>query len=114
MRNTDLYIATKVCWEHDVFVVVKPFGNNKYKIAISRNGREKIGEQIYSDVPKSKVLIYEKGGKKYRQDITIPSVHQKIEELYLHLYITNFKGIQPAAIVSELDYELPPANFLTA
>lgn len=101
MRDTALIIAMKVCWEHNIFVVVKPIGNNRYKLAISRNGREKIGEQVYGDKATQKYKVVEISGKKYKEEVTVESVHKKIEELYLHLYETNFKGIQPKPIVQE-------------
>lgn len=101
MVNTEFIKVLKVCWEHNVFVVVKPISRGKYKLAISRNGREKIGEKIYEDKPVHKTLIFEKNNKKYRQDVTIPSVHQMIESLYKDLYNKNFKGMEPKPIIQE-------------
>ena len=105
MRDTALYIATKVCWDHDVYVVVKPISQHKYKLAISRNGREKPGEQVYGDHPVTKPIFIERNGKKYRQEVFVPSVHQKIVELYLDLYQKNFKGMMPKPIEPENNYQ---------
>ncbi|MBN8565257.1 MAG: hypothetical protein J0M25_00795 [Flavobacteriales bacterium] len=105
MDNKEFNKVLKVCWEHDVFVVVKPITRGRYKLAISRNKREKLGENVYEDKPVNKTLIFEKNGKKYRQDVTIPSVHQMIEKLYFDLYEKNFKGMEPQP-VEPLDYDL--------
>jgi hypothetical protein len=101
MRDTPFIIATKVCWEHNFFVVVKPIGNHRCKLAISRNGKEKIGEQVYSDKTEKKVKIVEKAGKKYREEILVESYHKKIEALYLDLYKKNFAPMQPKPIIPE-------------
>jgi hypothetical protein len=100
MRDSALYVATKVCWEHDIYVVVVPVYNKKYRLAISRNGREKLGEQIYGDKEVTKTIEVEKYNKVQKHEIIIPSVHKKIEQLYLHLYETNFKGMMPQPIES--------------
>jgi len=101
MRDTPFIIASKVCWEHNIYVIVKPIGNHRYKLAISRNGREKLGEQIYGDKTVQKFKMIETSdGKKHRQEIMVESVHKKIEELYIDIYQKNFKGMMPQPIES--------------
>lgn len=103
MRITPLYIATKVCWEHDIYVVIKPVSNKKYRLAISRNGREKLGEQIYELQDVIKKVEVERFGRKQIQEVIIPGLYRKIEQLYLHLYETNFKGMMPQPIESNIN-----------
>ena len=113
MRNSALYIATKVCWEHNVFVIIKPVTKIKFKIAISRNGKEKLGEQVYGDKTVWKTVTTEVRGRTIKQAVEFPSVHKKVEMLYLDLYEKNFKGMQPAPLQpmpAEQNYQ--PFNYL--
>jgi hypothetical protein len=105
MENKALVRAMKVCWEHKMFVVVKPITKDKFRLAISRNGKEKVGEKVYENKPVTKILFIEANGKKYRQEVVIPSVHQMIETLYMDLYEKNFKGMEPAPVIP-VDFDL--------
>lgn len=88
MRDTELYFAQHFCWDHNIFIVVKPVNNNlKYRLAISRNGREKLGTQIYGDKQTLELIeTTDANGKKKKVTVRIPSVHEKIKELYLDIY----------------------------
>lgn len=88
MRDTELYFAMHFCWDHNIFIVVKPINNNlKYRLAISRNGKEKLGTQIYGDKPSLEMIEQaDANGKKKKVTIRIPSVHEQIKALYLDIY----------------------------
>ena len=104
MRNTELYFAQTFCWEHNIFVVVKPINNlGKYRLAISRNGREKLGDEIYEGTAKLKWQVIETAqGIQKKIKVLVPPVHERIKELYIDIYNKNFniKPVKPAELIT--------------
>lgn len=92
MEADKLFIeAQKYCWFNEIYVLVKPLPKRGvYKIIISRNGKEKVGNQEYQDSLSFKIIEEKKGEKIIKHKIPIPSVHTKIRELYLDLYQKSF------------------------
>jgi hypothetical protein len=95
MRNTELYFAQKFCWDHQIFVVVKTTPKlGRYKLAVSRAGREKIGEEVYeSNGYIRTVEMISPTGLKTKHKIPVPPLHVKIAELYIDIYHKNTKHI---------------------
>lgn len=65
------------CNENGIRIYVKVFGL-KYKIAVERNGREKIGENLYQQNPTSNNI----------------NVWDEIRKLYKGYYDLNFKKLE--------------------
>lgn len=94
MRNTEFYFATNYCWENGIFIVVKPVNNNgQYRLAISRNGKEKIGHQVYKDKSTIKMInnIVAYGTQKNTTE-RVPAVDEKIKELYIDIFRKNINN----------------------
>lgn len=91
MRNTELYFAQKYCWDHNIFVVVKLTSKSgKYRIAISRNGREKLGEEIYENHSHMRLVeLQSPTGQKTKHKVVVPAVHDKIESIYIDIFRKN-------------------------
>lgn len=91
MRNTELYFAQNYCWDHNIVVVVKQTGKpGKYRIAISRNGREKLGEEIYENHSSVRLMeVTSPTGQKTKHRYTVPPLHEKIESIYIDIFRKN-------------------------
>lgn len=94
MEAKELVAITNTCWKHGIYVIVKPINNQgNYKLAVLKNGRETIGEEVYRDKAYEKITLEKKeAGPPKRIKTQIPSVHEKIQELYLKIYNKNFSS----------------------
>jgi hypothetical protein len=78
----------------------------RYRLAISRNGREKVGEEIYEhDISFRTFETESPTGIKTKHKIAVPPYWKKMEEIYIDIYEKNggtntveYKINQPALI----------------
>lgn len=89
MDSKDFYKFSKPCIASGVTIYPKPSNYGKYKIIINRNGHEKTGDQVYEDTAifKEESLKTPKGIVKVK--VVVPSVWDKILELYKDICIKN-------------------------
>lgn len=93
MRDTLFYKASKYCWEHNIYVVVVPLASpGKFKLALSTNGKEKLGQEIY-EVKSSRrlVSVVLPSGKLENQSVEVVPLHVGIQNLYISIYNKNTK-----------------------
>lgn len=96
MDPRDFYIQQKVCWERGITVYPKPTNKRRhYRIVICRNGREKVGEEIYTDKAYEKIVIDKSSGVIKKNVQLIPSVWDKMLMIYDDIYKKNFFGMKP-------------------
>lgn len=82
MESRESHIYMKACIDNDIKIYPKGSNIGKYKIIINTRGREKVGEEIYQNEPYTKeVILHTPSGLK-REKIQVPSVWEKINELY--------------------------------
>jgi len=82
MEPRESYIYFKACVDNNITIYPKPSNTGKYKIIINTKGKEKVGEEIYENEPYVKeVVLHTPNGLK-KEKIQIPSVWEKINELY--------------------------------
>jgi hypothetical protein len=72
----------KACIDNHITIYPKPSNLGKYKIIINTNGREKVGEEIYENESYIKEMILHTPSGIKREKIKVPSVWDKIHELY--------------------------------
>ncbi|UOX35288.1 hypothetical protein LXD69_07155 [Flavobacterium sediminilitoris] len=96
MDQKEAYIYKKWCLENKITIYPKPVTNNgsRCKIVINRNGKEKIGSEIY-EVQKTfkEVEIQTPSGMKKVKQV-IPPLYEKIEQLYKDTYFKNQNKIE--------------------
>jgi hypothetical protein len=82
MDGKEFYIYAKPCNENGITIYPKGCNNGKYKIIINKNGREKIGVEIYEDKEyiKQETILTPRGPQKIK--VQVPSVWDKILDLY--------------------------------
>jgi hypothetical protein len=89
MESRQSHLYTKACWENHITIYPKPSNTGKYKIIINTKGREKEGTEVYHDKPYIKeVVLHTPTGIK-REKVQMPSVWEKINELYKQICIKN-------------------------
>jgi len=82
MESRESHLFMKACIDNNITIYPKGSNTGKYKIIINTRGREKVGEEIYQDESYVKeVVLHTPSGLK-REKITVPSVWDKINELY--------------------------------
>lgn len=82
MESRESHIYMKACIDNDITIYPKGSNVGKYKIIINTRGREKVGEEIYqNDSYVKEVILHTPSGIK-REKIQVPSVWEKINELY--------------------------------
>lgn len=82
MESRESHIYMKACIDNNITIYPKGSNIGKYKIIINTRGREKVGEEIYQDESYVKeVVLHTPSGMK-REKIKVPSVWEKIAELY--------------------------------
>jgi hypothetical protein len=89
MDGKAFYKYSKPAIAMGVKIYPKPSNSQRYKVIISRNGNEKIGDEIYLEEP-----YYKKVEKKTRTGVVtvkvlVPSIWDKILELYIDVCIKN-------------------------
>lgn len=72
-----------------VIIYPKPSNFKKYKIIISRNGNEKIGDEIYLDEPYYKTVEKKTRTGFVTEKVLVPSIWDKILELYKDICMKN-------------------------
>ena len=79
----------KACHASNITIYPKPSNSGKYKIIINKNGREKTGEEIYENTSyiKEETILTPRGPQKVK--IQVPSVWDKISELYKEICKRN-------------------------
>jgi len=89
MDAHEFYKYSKACNEKKITIYPKCSNTGKYKIIINRNGNEKEGEEIYENRPYIKEIEIQtpRGIQKVKK--VIPSVWDKILELYKATCIKN-------------------------
>lgn len=89
MDGKEFYKYSKACIDNNIKIYPKCSNSGKYKIIINRNGEEKIGDQYYEDQPSVRIkeVNTPRGIQKIKE--RIPSVWNKILELYKATCIKN-------------------------
>jgi hypothetical protein len=69
MRDSDIYLHTKLCWSKGVYVNVVPTGKTGiFKIEITKNKVVEVGKLEFDDKPKKGDLsIWQKQAELYKQ-----------------------------------------------
>jgi hypothetical protein len=82
MDAKEFHRYAKVCNDNLITIYPKASNSGKYKIIINRNGREKVGSEIYENTSyiKEESILTPRGPQKVR--VKVPSVWEKILELY--------------------------------
>jgi hypothetical protein len=88
------YQYAKACHNHGTTIYPKPSNTGKYKIIINTRGTEKIGEETYQDQSYIKELIIKTPQGIKRIKTVVPSIHDKIADLYKQICETN-KLLEP-------------------
>lgn len=89
MQNQDILFieAQRFCWHNETFIFVKTtVKKGRYRICISRNGKEKLGHEEYEGSVTFKTEVAKQGNKEVKIKKRIPPVHEKIRELYIDIY----------------------------
>jgi hypothetical protein len=89
MDGKEFYKYAKPCIEAQITIYPKPSNTGKYKIVINTRGREKVGDEIYQNESyiKSEIIRTPTGMKVV--SIVVPSVYDKILELYKAICLKN-------------------------
>ncbi len=89
MDGKEFYKYSKAC--NDQFITIYPKASNsgKYKIIINTRGREKIGDEIYQDKSYIKEINLQTPNGMKRVKVEVPSVADKIFDLYKQICIKN-------------------------
>lgn len=86
-----LYKYMKPCLDHNILIYPKPQSSNggRYKIVIERNGKPKVGSEIYKNELSYKKV--QKQGKTGFEEVKVevPSIWDKIFQLYREIAIKN-------------------------
>lgn len=82
MDSKLFYQYSKACHDHGTTIYPKPNNAGRYKIIINTGGKEKVGEEIYENEAyiKETILRTPQGIRKIKT--VVPSVWDKIAELY--------------------------------
>lgn len=78
-----------LCVNSGIKIYPKPSNVGKYKIIINRNGVEKTGDEIYEDKPYIKEVEHKTTTGLKKIKVLVPSVYDKIHELYKEICIKN-------------------------
>lgn len=89
MDGKEFYKYAKACNDNNITIYPKCSNTGKYKIIINRNGHEKVGEHYYENEPYVKIIEVKTphGIQKIKE--LVPSVWDKIFELYKATCINN-------------------------
>jgi hypothetical protein len=82
-------IHFKWCTENGIRIYPVPVSNNytgNYNIVVETNGTASKGNMIFNEKPTFKTIEEQKGNKKVKKTIIIPSVFQQIRTLYQLIY----------------------------
>lgn len=82
MDGKEFHKYAKACNDNQITIYPKASNTGKYKIIINRNGKEKTGVETYENTPyiKEESILTPRGPQKVR--VQVPSVWDKIMELY--------------------------------
>lgn len=72
-----------------ITIYPKTCNYGRYKIIINRNGKEQIGEEYYEDKPSVKLMDQKTTTGIIKIKVPVPSVYEKILELYKEICIKN-------------------------
>lgn len=72
-----------------ITIYPKPSNYGKYKIIINRNGVEKVGEEYYGNESSIRILEQRTTTGIVKLKVKVPSVYDKIVELYKDICIKN-------------------------
>jgi len=89
MRNEEHAKYFSLCVDSDIRIYPKPSNTGKYKIIINRRGVEKVGDEIYEDKPYIKEVSQKTTTGVVKLKVVVPSVWDKINELYREICIKN-------------------------
>ncbi|MEO8532829.1 MAG: hypothetical protein ABI441_03730 [Flavobacterium sp.] len=89
MDGKEFYKYAKACNDNNITIYPKCSNTGKYKIIINKNGEEKVGDQFYEEHASVKEVEIKtpRGIQKVKQ--VVPSVWDKIFELYKVTCIKN-------------------------
>lgn len=89
MDGVEFYKYSKACNDHNIKIYPKCSNTGRYRIIINNNGVEKLGDQYYEDQPtvKETTISTPRGVQKIKE--IVPSVWDKIFELYKITCIKN-------------------------
>jgi hypothetical protein len=82
MDGKEFHKYAKACNDNQITIYPKASNSGKYKIIINRNGREKIGDQVYENTSYTREESIHTPSGPQKVTIRVPSVWDKILELY--------------------------------
>lgn len=89
MDAKEVYKYMSWCISKNILIYPKASNTGKYRIIICRNGKEKLGNEIYQDKETYKTVdVKTKNGVK-KEKVRVPPLHDRIYELYKDIFEKN-------------------------